>query len=399
MKIVFVIGRLADTSGGAERVLRDISEGLVARGHEVTILSHSRSQTPSRHAFSSAVRHHNLYSSKAPLRVTLAVRLQRAFGSTGLPAGSVQKALFRSRLLPFAAKIARFLDEARPDLCVGFMGEGICALALGRGTRPTSALASLHSAPERLFGTLDGKARLTLDALDGYDAVSFPLQEHISGMEESVRQRAIVLPNPVDLGDGTACAQRSPVVAAVGRLVPLKRFDLLLGAWARCVRDGWMLEIHGEGPERPRLEALVRANGLAESVVLAGHTEDVFSVYRRTSVLVHPSRFEGFGLVLAEAMGRGVPVVGFADAPGVRSLIRDQVNGLLVAEPGSESGLAEALTRLMQDAELRARLGADAPATVESYRLENALDAWESALVSIVGAVQRSGGISPSPRR
>ena len=91
--------------------------------------------------------------------------------------------------------------------------------------------------------------------------------------------------------------------------------------------------------------------------------------------------------------------MGFADAPGVRSLIRDQVNGLLVAEPGSESGLAEALTRLMQDAELRARLGADAPATVESYRLENALDAWESALVSIVGAVQRSGGISPSPRR
>jgi phosphatidylinositol alpha-1,6-mannosyltransferase len=122
--------------------------------------------------------------------------------------------------------------------------------------------------------------------------------------------------------------------------------------------------IVGDGPLRPYLEALVRANGVADGVRFVGSVADVErdSWLRRADVMVMPSRIpaygvggEGFGIAYSEASARGVPVVA-GDVGGARDAVADGITGLLV-DPTDHLAVADAVTKLLGDAELRRRMG------------------------------------------
>jgi glycosyltransferase involved in cell wall biosynthesis len=152
--------------------------------------------------------------------------------------------------------------------------------------------------------------------------------------------------------------RRSPVplVVAVGRLVPVKRIDLLLRALteAKAVHPALRAVIVGEGYERPALETLRRELGATDWVDLPGHVsdDDLVSWYRRAWVVASASQREGWGMTLTEAAACGTPAVATAIA-GHADAVLDGESGVLVDDPAD---LGAALSRVLGDDMLRNRL-------------------------------------------
>jgi glycosyltransferase involved in cell wall biosynthesis len=166
-----------------------------------------------------------------------------------------------------------------------------------------------------------------------------------------------------------------PLVLSVGRLVRKKGFPDLLHACRVLTDKGMRLRcmIVGDGPERPRLETLVRELGLGGVVSLPGSSsqEELLDVYRRATVFALPCRVledgdrDGIPNVLLEAMAVGLPVIA-SGSSSIRELVRDGDNGILVPERNGDA-LATALERLLGDGPMRDRLARSARATVAEH--------------------------------
>jgi glycosyltransferase involved in cell wall biosynthesis len=149
----------------------------------------------------------------------------------------------------------------------------------------------------------------------------------------------------------------TPTLLAVARLVRQKGLDILIQAM-RPIKDSVpdaRLLLAGDGPERPALERLARDLGLADSVSFLGHRDDVDELMRCAWILVHPSRWEGFGLVLLEAMKHGLPIVA-ARVSAVPEIVIPEATGLLVP-PDDPRSLAAAAIRALGDERFRSDAG------------------------------------------
>lgn len=172
-----------------------------------------------------------------------------------------------------------------------------------------------------------------------------------------------------------------PVVLAVGRLVPQKGHDLLIRAFASLhpYFPDWELIIVGEGSAADGLRALAAQLGLRDHVRLVGRVSDPFPYYRAAEVFAFPSRYEGVGNALLEAMLCGLPVVVSDASPGPLDYVRDGETGLVVPSEDVEE-LAAALHRLMDSSELRRRLGHAARQRVEQASPDQVVASWTDVL-------------------
>jgi glycosyltransferase involved in cell wall biosynthesis len=189
------------------------------------------------------------------------------------------------------------------------------------------------------------------------------------------------IPNAVpDLG-GERASPDSPIVVAAGRLTPQKGFDLLIGAFATVARErpGWQLRIHGAGPQRAELRRLIGEHSLYSSVFLMGPTQQLGEALAQGSIFVLSSRFEGFGMVIVEAMSKGLAVVSFDCPRGPSEIISHGRDGLLVPELDT-AALGAAIRELAGDRERRAELGAAAIETARRYDREAIGARWDALL-------------------
>jgi len=192
-------------------------------------------------------------------------------------------------------------------------------------------------------------------------AVSGAVARRLAGVVPAPRLH--VVPNGVGAQEPASPSTLLPgrrVVLSVGNLYPSKGHATVLGALARLgapyADATWV--VVGDGPERRRLVALARRLGMTERVLLLGWRphDEVLGLMARADAFVLPSAPEGFGLVYAEAMSQGAPVVACRDE-GPADFVLDGTSGLLVP-PGDETALAAAIARLLDDREGAARLAA-----------------------------------------
>ena len=195
--------------------------------------------------------------------------------------------------------------------------------------------------------------------------------------------KTIVIYNAVEL----ASWSRSDIplstrinLVTVGRLISLKQVDHLIDAIAAC--DGTGLVIVGDGPERERLEGIVRAQRIRDRVYFAGQRtkEETLSLMAGCDLFVLNSSHEGFPHVVLEAMSLGLPVVATA-VGGTPELVRDGENGVLI--PPTANGLLScAISKLISSPAERERLASGASETLKRFRRSVMVQKTETVLQS-----------------
>jgi glycosyltransferase involved in cell wall biosynthesis len=193
------------------------------------------------------------------------------------------------------------------------------------------------------------------------------------------------IPNALPPLDGGPADPAARVIVAAGRLTYQKGFDLLVPAFARVAREhpDWQLRIYGGGPERDALRALIAEHGLADRAYLMGPARRLGEELAKGSVFALSSRFEGFGLVIVEAMSKGLAVVSFDCPRGPGEIITHGHDGVLVPD-GDVPGLAAALGAMARDGAERARAGREARASAGRYALPAVGAVWEGLLEDLV---------------
>ncbi|MXN67426.1 glycosyltransferase [Stappia sp. GBMRC 2046] len=200
-----------------------------------------------------------------------------------------------------------------------------------------------------------------------------------------MRKRSWVIPNPVRLPGEWSPQRGNNNLIAVGRLVDQKGFDLLLEAFSKVARSfpDWTLTIWGEGPLRSELEARRDELGLGERVRMPGVTERPTIWIETADIFVLSSRYEGWGIVLLEAMAAGLPVVSFNCEWGPSDMVTDGVDGLLVP-PLDVDALADALAKLMGDKTLRVRLAQSAARSAAKFAPDRINELWREAVQTAI---------------
>ena len=192
-----------------------------------------------------------------------------------------------------------------------------------------------------------------------------------------------VIPDPLSFVPTAQSTLGVKRVIAVGRYVYQKGFDLLLQAWAKIERQcpDWMLVVYGDGDRAP-YEQMMRNLGIDTSrCLLNGPTTDIQREYVNSSLFVFTSRFEGFGMVLVEAMACGLPVVSFACPCGPKDIVRDGEDGFLV-ENGNIDELVQQLMKLMVDHRLRTAFARHAQQNAQRFNIEQTALRWKSVFES-----------------
>ena len=190
-----------------------------------------------------------------------------------------------------------------------------------------------------------------------------------------------VIPNTVRPLPGAKADLSAKTVYAAGRFRYQKGFELLIPAWAETAKahPDWTLRLRGRGHLESRYRGLIEEHGLDGTVRIEDPAEDIGSDMAEAAVFVLSSRFEGFPLILLEAMSKGMGVVSFDCPTGPADIVDDHRNGLLVAHEDVE-GLSRAIRAIVEDEELRRRMAAEAVETAERYTIEAIGPRWVELL-------------------
>ncbi len=188
-----------------------------------------------------------------------------------------------------------------------------------------------------------------------------------------------VIPNAALFIAPRHSTQTEKRVIAVGRLDYQKGFDRLIEAWALVQQNpacrSWRLDIFGQGEWQEMLEEMIRERDLGQTAQINPPSKQIGEEYAASSILVMSSHYEGFPMVMIEAMACGVPVVSYDFKCGPRDIIREGDNGLIIPE-GDISALAEGICRLIQEEELRRSMSKKAQEVTTTYSEEKVMRRW-----------------------
>lgn len=345
MKIVYVIASL-ETSGGTERIVSEKANYLAeVFGYDVSIICYDQHKnSPNFYILSEKVEQINLglqmysqYRYKYPYRLW-------------------KKYLLRSRLKEELSKVVK---EINPDLLIGishFRADIVCAINC-KGKKiieshvPRFFIESTNNKyindiykryyDMRYFHVIEKKADMIITLTEGDRELW------------SKAKRVETIPNFSNIHIDQVCDHKKKRVITVGRLSKEKGFDRLLVIWKLVVNKhpDWQLDIFGDGDMKNKLEQKIKLGNIT-NVTLCGTTNQISKELSKSSICVSTSYYEGFSLVLLEAITHGVPCVAFDCPYGPKTIIEDGKCGYLV-ENGHIPQFVEKLCTLMENEQLR----------------------------------------------
>lgn len=370
MRIFFLICSMANAHG-VERTLTDKINYMAEQGHHVTLVTYEQGQHPFAFELSPKVscvdldcRYFTLYKHSFPKRMIKQWAMKRRF----------------KRIL------TQLASERQPEVLVTTTYEGIFMKEIMSLRRQVRIIVESHTAFTHDF---TGSALLRrirnhfflstlkkcdlLIALTVGDAACW--KQHIA--------HVVSVPNAVSFYSEEISLQSLVPgrIIAVGRYHPQKRFDRLIDAFA-LISDKypqWHICIFGEGPDKDTLQQQIDSLGLHERIHLMPSTKDIMTEYLKSTIFVLSSDYEGFGLVLAEAMACGVAPVS-TDCPfGPSEILEDGVSGLLCKMEVQD--LSDKIEWMISHDAERKEIAKRAHQRAARYKKDVVLKDWESAYI------------------
>ena len=372
--------------GGVARTVINLANHL-AEHHDVELITLFRSRAKPRFAFDPRVRVSVLHDTRRTPRGWRALLAKR-------------RSLLRPR--PWESRMSLLTDV--------LLWRKLRSLPAGilLTTRPSLHLAAARFAPRRLavvgqdhsqfearFATRR-QAEVLRYAVPRLDAFAVLTEEDAADYRRAIPDACEVrfIPNalPWKVAD-TPAPLESKVIVTAGRLDPGKGHARMVRAYATVAarHPEWQLHIYGAGSERNALAAQIAELGLEQQVRLMGYTLDLRSALAGASVYALTSLSEGFSMVLIEAMSVGVPPVAMDCPRGPRQIIASGSNGLLVPD-GDEAAFAAALLTLVEDEELRRRMGRQALEDARAYEVDEVGRQWEHLFADVT--TRRAGMVT-----
>ena len=369
-------------SGGIENVFAKMASALSERGYDViAVFADEKTEGEPFFAVPKSVKLLNLYhlpGEKAvkPSGLTKALReVIRPF-SRAAARNQNYRLLYQAK-----EQLSRLLEKEKPDVIVSFREPTGRLLLDGVGTK-IPVISMLHSSPNEIFYGMPEAEKCAL-------AKSARIQVLMPSFVESAKKyieynRFAVIPNAVNLPKVTAdvgADKETHIITCVGRLTGrTKRQHLLIEAFSKLAKDfpNWQVELWGDMYDKPYVAALkaqVKKEHLEDRVHFCGTTKDLIPVWEKTDIFAFPSHHEGFGIALVEAMGAGIPAIGYKSCDAVNELIQDGKNGILV-EDGA-TALAEGLRNLMLSPKLRLEYGKVAQNQSQLYEAKTVWEKWQ----------------------
>lgn len=347
--------------GGLERVLSIKASYFVdALGYKVHIMTLNQDQKDLFYEFSKNIHYHNITAKGNPLRYFRNYRsgIKRTISSVKPDILLVCDDGLKGLLLPF------FIGRPCPMVYERHVSKNI---AIKKGGN--SLLKKIRIKTK--FKIMDYGASL-------YDKFVVLTQGNTNEWDI---KNMIVIPNPLSFSSQTELASNlsEKKVLAVGKQSFQKGYDRLLKSWKDVVarHPDWHLDIYGTIDKSQKLDSLAVELGISSNVHFFPPKKNIGDAYAKASIYTMSSRFEGFGMVLTEAMSYGVPCVSF-DCPYGPSDIIDNGEDGFVVENNNMIKFSESICELIENEELRRKMGRNAKQNVQRYSIEHIAAKWEA---------------------
>lgn len=371
MKIAYLYPSL-NTVGGADRIITEKANYLADRyGYEVYIITAHQLGKPLFFPLSSRVIH-----------IDLDVDFNRQYRHSLLKRGWIYFQLLRV----YRQRVSRLLYTLHPDIVITTISrdidflprikDGSLKIAEAHVAKPflrNLHLMQMRSWPYRLVGKI-WTWRLE-KAIGKFQGLVVLTQHDVEDWKGIIQP--VVIPNSLAFYPEKTSTCENKSIISVGRLCEQKGYDQLIEAWRIVAykHPDWKLQIYGEGEEEGTLRREIAEYGLTESFILHQPVATILDRYLESSFYVLSSRFEGFGLVLIEAMACGLPCVSYDCPNGPADIIHDGEDGILV-EKGNVASLARQICYLIEHENERKEMGRNARQNVRRYLPEVVMGKW-----------------------
>ena len=363
MRILIFVTRL--TGGGAERVASLWANGFVQRGHEVGLVVKWRDLSHT-YPLSDQIQVFNIWN----------------YG------GYLLQKYFRYKQAPIKS-IRRVIHQFQPDVAICVLqpwGEWVLKASKDIHLPIVNTEHSTWEKPDNaVYGRITKKRHYWRYVLNQqFDCVTV-LTEADKICAKDYLNNVVVMPNPLAFSPAVSVPPKEKTILAVGRLDiwQCKGFDILIKAWSRIAQDRpeWKLVMCGQNLDGARefLQTMAREQHVDQQVEVLAFQDDILTMYQKASIFVLSSRYEGFGMVLIEAMSQGcAPVV--CDYKGrQREIITNEQEGI-ICPTEDPVALSKALARMIDDEPYRNMVQMHAIARSKHYDLDRIMDIWETIL-------------------
>lgn len=360
-RILFMCPSL--TRGGAERVTRDVADGLNVLGNTVAILTNTTTAITYKPTTDIKIYSHTTNR--------LLIKKLRRFS------------VIRAR---------KVIKDFKPDVIVGVMwGDALVAYIATRLIRKDIPVVfSDHDSFDRPSFVKESLIKkfskhILSKLCDWYTVLTEP--DLILAKEDGVKNVSVQI-NPLSLSPLPTLPEKKNTILAVGRLDAwyYKGFDLLIKAWGRIAKNhpSFVLQFAGTGSEKSVkfLKKHIEDNGIEKQVEFLGFRDDMESIYKESSIFVLSSRYEGFGLVLIEAMSQGCACIACDFGGRQGDIIQHGYNGLLCPIDNVDS-LADSIEKLISDKQLRLKVQNNAISSLSKYSKKSVSLSWNNLINNI----------------
>ena len=287
-----------------------------------------------------------------------------------------------------AKRLEPIIAKENPDVIISFNAEATRVLKLHMNVK-CPVITMFHFNPEHIFSNCTDDTR---NALEMSDCIQVLMPSFVEKTKEYIAHKNIVcISNTVPQYEliNEIENNRKNIIVNLARIDrEQKRQHIIIEAFAMLAKDfpNWTVEFWGEKDSDIKYynycQSLIKKHSLESKIIFRGTTKNVESVLKSAKIFAFPSAFEGFSLALTEAMSAGLPSIGCKDGVSVNELIVDGENGFLT-DPNANS-YADKLRTLMENDNLRKKMGICAKRSIVKYAPDNIWDEWEKLVNLIV---------------